>query len=108
MALIANDHGQDKRQAELRAAERGARDLRGARRHDVVELGWDVRGFARVVVAQIIDGDIDNKRINWPKLIHGLDPSLGCPNLPSRHCPEHPPYWRMRTPYLAATPLHPA
>src|SRR5215510_9615430 len=35
-----------------------------------------MRGFARVVVAQIIDGDIHDKLIDWPKLIHGLWPSL--------------------------------
>src|SRR5215475_9942873 len=41
-----------------------------------------MRGFAGVIVAQIIDDDINDQLINRPKLIHGLGPSVGCPSLP--------------------------
>ena len=63
--------GQDEGQTELRAAERRARQLRGAGLHDVVELGRDVRGLAGVVVAEIVEGDIDHESVDGLQWRHG-------------------------------------
>src|SRR5262249_28495301 len=66
--MIAHVRGQDERQTELRAAQRGARELLGAGRHDVVELGRDVLGLARVVVARIVEGDVHDEAVYWAQV----------------------------------------
>src|SRR5262249_43235381 len=67
---LAYGGGQDQRQAELRTAQRGSRDFPGTGGHDVIELGRDVRGFARIVVAQIIERYVHNELINGLQLRH--------------------------------------
>jgi hypothetical protein len=72
IVTLARIGGQDECQTELRAAQRVARDGSGTGCHDVVELGRDVVGFARVIVTHIIERDIDNEPVNWPQVLHRI------------------------------------
>ena len=70
--VIADRGSQDEGETELRAAQRAARQLLCTCRQDIVEFWRDVWRFARIVVAQIIEGNVNNELVNWLQGSHRI------------------------------------